>query len=400
MMSSPYLPPELLDHIVDILHHKRKALRNCCLVSRSWVPRTRKHLFASIKFETEEDLGLWKKTFPDPSTSPAHYAKTLSIGCSNVVTAADAEPGGWIREFSQAERLEMTSDRTYVDEAGASFVPLHGFSPIIKSLYVDFTFLPSSQIFDLVLSFPLLEDLTVITSYDVPIDDEDCPDELRTITQPSNPPMFTGSLELSRGGMEPIARRLLSLSSGIHFRRLSLMQFHEEDIPSTTGLVEVCSCTLESLDITCSLYGASLDVSSHTNNSLPFLGTSKVPLYNLSGATKLEDAVFRPTSPGVGWVTKALQTITPEHRDLQISICVPEYLAYVGVDADVKKIIGEANFGQWLDLDHLLIQLWESRSIRSKVTRTLLKGRKRNMRDCIGCLLPEMMRRGMIDLVE
>jgi len=33
------------------------------------------------------------------------------------------------------------------------------------------------------------------------------------------------------------------------------MEFHEEDIPLTTRLVEECSHTLESLEITCSLYG-------------------------------------------------------------------------------------------------------------------------------------------------
>ena len=257
-MSSPHLPPELLDHIVDILHHKRKALRNCCLASQSWVSRTRKHLFAYISFETEGDLESWKKTFPDPSTSPAHYVKTLSIECSHVVTAADAEPGRWIRELSQVEYLEVRSQRAYEEEAGASFLPLHGFSPIIKSLYVDITFLPSSQIFDLVLSFPLLEDLTVINAYDASVNNDDFSDELPTVVPPSNPPIFTGSLELSRGGTKPIARRLLSLPSGIHFRRLGLMQFHEEDIPLTTKLVEECSHTLESLDITCSLYGTSI----------------------------------------------------------------------------------------------------------------------------------------------
>jgi len=138
-----------------------------------------------------------------------------------------------------------------------------------------------------------------VITYDVPIDDEDCSNELPTIIQPSNPPIFTGSLELSRGGMKSIARRLLSLPSGIQFRGLSLIQFHEEDIRFTTGLVEVCSCTLESLDITCSLYGTSFGVCFRTNNSLPFLAGSRVPLYNLLGATKLEDAIFRPTSPSV-----------------------------------------------------------------------------------------------------
>ena len=97
-----------------------------------------------------------------------------------------------------------------------------------------------------------------------------------------------------------------------------------------------------------------------------------------------------------------LQTITPEHRDLsQISIYVSDYVASVVVNADVKKTIGEALFGQWLDLDRLLVQLWESRSIRPKVIReAVVEGGLWSMKDCIGSLLPEMTKRGMIDLIR
>ncbi|KAF9642570.1 hypothetical protein BDM02DRAFT_3105483, partial [Thelephora ganbajun] len=49
-MSDPHLPPEVCDYIVDLLHNKPDTLGWCCLVSRSWIPRTRKHLFADIKF--------------------------------------------------------------------------------------------------------------------------------------------------------------------------------------------------------------------------------------------------------------------------------------------------------------------------------------------------------------
>jgi len=134
------------------------------------------------------------------------------------------------------------------------------------------------------------------------------------------------------------------------------------------------------------------------NDLIPFLDRSKVPLFNLSGATKLGDVVFRPTSLGIRWITMALQTITPEHRSLsQISIYVPDYLAGAKVDANVKESIGEANFSQWLDLDHFLVQLWESRSVRPNVIRAAVG---RGMRDCIGSLLPEITKRGMIDLVD
>ena len=142
-MSNPILPAELLDHIVDHLD-TICALRNCCLVSKSWIPRTRKHLFTKINFDVGQKLHSWKRTFPDPSTSPACYAKTLSIDCLPAVTAADAEVGGWIRSFSRVVHLEMDSNSEAVIESMISFVPFHGFSPFIKSLRIDSALLPSS----------------------------------------------------------------------------------------------------------------------------------------------------------------------------------------------------------------------------------------------------------------
>ncbi|KAF9789295.1 hypothetical protein BJ322DRAFT_1000309, partial [Thelephora terrestris] len=49
MMSNRFIPPEICDHIVDFLHDDPKTLKQCCLCSRSWVPRTRKHLFAVVR---------------------------------------------------------------------------------------------------------------------------------------------------------------------------------------------------------------------------------------------------------------------------------------------------------------------------------------------------------------
>jgi len=244
-MSDPYLlVPELLDDIIDLLRNTERALRNCCLVSKSWIPRTRRYLFVDIKFRTEGDLQSWKETFPDPSTSPACYAKTLHVNCPHVVTPVDAEAGGWITGFSQVERLAI--DGPNPQGLSASLVPFHGFSPVIISLRVTSTLeLPSSRVFDLILSFPLLENLSVF-AYDAPDDFDGLP-----AVQPSNPPTFAGTLELPP--RMPIARRLLALPGGIHFRRLVLKWFHEHDILPTMVLVKECSHTLESLDIDCRL---------------------------------------------------------------------------------------------------------------------------------------------------
>ena len=249
-MSTPHLPAEILDHIVDHLHDTEDALRKCCLVSKSWIPRTRLHLFANITFPAVGSLESWKETFPDPSMSPAHYAKTLSVGCSEVVMAADAEEGSWIRGFSSVVHLEVGSQGPFAS-VSSSLVPFHCISPAIKSLRITFPVLPFQQVFNLILSFPLLEDLAMTSSYD----GSDRPPTAR----PLRPPMLTGSLELYlRGGMEHFIRRLLSLPGGIHFRKLTLTWPRGEDVPLTTRLAEECFRTLESLGITCNSLRASI----------------------------------------------------------------------------------------------------------------------------------------------
>jgi len=250
-MSNLVLPPEVLDHVVDYLDTIR-ALRNCCLVSKSWIPRTRKHLFAEIKFDVEQKLRSWKRTFPDPSTSPACYAKALSIDCPQAVVAADAEAGGWIRGFSCVICFYVGGhSATATEESTVSLVPFHRFSPVIKSLHVDFSVLSSSWVFNLILSFPLLEDLKV-SAYNTSTDDGGGPNGLPTIVRTPSPPVFTGSLHLflSQGGMSLMTRWLLSLPGGIHFREFTSTWFHDEDPSLTMALVEKCSRTIETLDIT------------------------------------------------------------------------------------------------------------------------------------------------------
>jgi hypothetical protein len=99
----------------------------------------------------------------------------------------------------------------------------------------------------------------------------------------------------------------------------------------------------------------------------------------------------------VQWVITTLHTITPKHRDLrQITIDLPDSSVVIGASADLGKAIGEEDFGQWLDLDRLLVQLWESHSIRSRVVYVEWN----NMINGIRYLLPEITRRGLIHLIK
>ena len=249
MMSNRRVPPEIQDHIVDFLQDNRKALRQCCLVCKSWVPRTRKHLFGFVRFRRLRDIERWNKTFPDPSNSPAHHTHSLSMNPLTDVALAVAGEFDSVQTFSHIVHLEVTGD-------GES-APLWMYFPLfrslntIKSLRVISFFIPSSQVINLLHHFPLLEDLTLL-GYDEP-------DEPQIITPTLAPLTGTLALNWSRGITYTI-RRLLDLPNGLHFRKLRLSTFYVRAFLSMGKLVDACSDSLEHLDIELELGGVILSV--------------------------------------------------------------------------------------------------------------------------------------------
>ena len=239
-MSDLCLPVEVLDHIVGNLHNSKITLRACCLVSKSWTHRIRKHLFAKVEFDSPVDLQSWKKTFPDPSTSPAHYTKHLSVVFLQSVIATDAEEHGWIPTFCHVEHFEVHAKGWISDGPPTSFVSFHEFSPALKTLFVSSAELPA--IFHLAYSFPRLENLSLKS-----LEFDAHHDSLRLA---SSAPPFTGFLKLSsERGINATVNQFLSLPTGPYFRELELSWWTGEGIEPVTALVERCCSTLESLVI-------------------------------------------------------------------------------------------------------------------------------------------------------
>lgn len=76
-----------------------------------------------------------------------------------------------------------------------------------------------------------------------------------------------------------------------------------------------------------------------------------------------------------------------------------ESLQQITIHPYATTLTGTAVRQEWQDLDCLLVQFWTSHSIRPR----LLYGRDKEgkeMRDHAPNLLPELSRRGLIDLVE
>jgi len=227
------LPPEITDHIVDLLYNDLETLKQCCLVSKSWVPRTRRYIFANIFFHSAHAFESWNNTFPDPTNSPASHVNTLTIDSF----PEDVEGFDWITSFSCVEKLSLHGRPT------VPFALFHGLSFNLRSLNVQFITFSCPDLFDFICSFPHLENLDLVCE-EVP------PDHGNNSLGLQTSPPLTGSLSLFMfGGMGVTLRHLLSLPNGLRFRDLVLLLVQEKDLRWIKVLIFKCSDTLECLDI-------------------------------------------------------------------------------------------------------------------------------------------------------
>jgi hypothetical protein len=252
-MPPPHLPRETLDYIVDHLHDNPQALQQCSLVCKSWVPQTQKHLFAEVDFETDRELELWKRAFPNPLCCPGKYTKALYISCANLFKGADMD--GWIQSFSNVCSFEVDTqreDRWFP----VPLDPFHRFSPALQSLTVITVPQGLKKSLNLAFSFPLLEDLTLHTLYqdgEEPVPYAFSLMDGVTLQMPQNSPLFTGALDLSRVdiGFNYVANLLLNLPNGIHFQHIYLpWEANRECVEGGRSIVERCLTTMTILEMT------------------------------------------------------------------------------------------------------------------------------------------------------
>lgn len=307
------------------------------------------------------------QAFPNPSNSPAHHTRTLSISGVKELTVATTHAWGWVCSFRRiTDLLVMT---VWWDDRRVSLAQLHGLSPTLKSLCLDRSFLPLSEIFNLIHSFPLLKDLAVRT-YGPSINDTwDTKGTLATS------PKFTGTLQLM-SAIPSVVCRLLDLPGGLHFTKI-VVGCPVGDAESAMGLVSRCSGTLESLSLHYFLcYHPSVD---------------PLPL-DLSKATKLKDLEFRWGSENIQWITTVLQTVKSENLE-KIRIII-------GWCATFDKPVEGAVRQEWRKLDRFLVGLWSSRSVRSDIRFEEQEGGGDIMGDIVPVLLPESSKEGFVGMGE
>ena len=207
-------PPEIFDLVIDHLHGDRNTLKKCSLVSKSWIPRTRKYLLSEVTFKSNRQLQNLKDAFPYPGGwSPTHHTEFLDVGHLGMLTPAYTE---WLRSsFTNVTRFRVNT--THAGHTPLSDVHWHNLAAIIRA-------------------FPALEDLTM---------DEG-------INPPLILPRCTGTLTLSLT-MESITKVLVCLPDigRLTFRQI-VCKVGCRDRGKTqpmTDLVEMYSDTLEAIFI-------------------------------------------------------------------------------------------------------------------------------------------------------
>ena len=78
-VTIPRIPQEIIGEILSHFNASDSdlgTLQSCALVSRSWAPLCRRHLFHTVVF-TSRNVAKWLETFPVPEESPARHVRDL-----------------------------------------------------------------------------------------------------------------------------------------------------------------------------------------------------------------------------------------------------------------------------------------------------------------------------------
>ena len=87
--------------------------------------------------------------------------------------------------------------------------------------------------------------------------------------------------------------------------------------------------------------------------------------------------------------------------DLQrITIHVRYHSVFIAKPTHYKQTTREKIHREWVDLDRLLIQFWESRTVRPRIICQVGEKQKKPMWERIGDLLPGVTERGITELVD
>ena len=234
-------PQDIIDEILDHLAADSdfESLRACVLVSRSWVPSCRRHLFHTLDL-TWGKMDRWLYAFPVPEESPAYHFRALRITISGINWFPD-------KFFEHAPRFMNVRKLSFFggERCLGSRLPSRWKLPeSVTSLTIEASNgVGLVEIWDIMARLPNLDDLS-LWGFFVPADR--C--ALRGI----------GTVLRGRFGGELVlgtvyanyecTNLLLEMLAGLPFIKVEI-NCAREYIPSVIRLVEACSKTIVKLSL-------------------------------------------------------------------------------------------------------------------------------------------------------
>jgi hypothetical protein len=239
------IPHEIVDEILNHLvtdsgfawdDPPKKSLRSCSLVSKSWIPSCRRHLFHTITF-TPRNVTKWLGAFPVPEESPAHHVKDLCFSLGGHYGAPEEffKHTPW---FTNAEKMTVTGNVMFPSLGITLFARL---PQSVTSLAIEADEIDLIQMRDIMVHLPNLNHLTLAGTIVVRF--RKLLPGLGTVLRGR----FGGELRIRNGYTdEDFVNMLLEVPTRLHFTELHI-DAGRACLLQTVKLAEACSKTLVKL---------------------------------------------------------------------------------------------------------------------------------------------------------
>lgn len=166
------LPPEIVDHIIDFIKDPW-TLEACSRVARSWVARSRVHLFHQVVLFSHRR---WHKVMSIGDVSPAKYIRTLTLAQGTTIRGMWINPDNLdlflphLKDFKNVENLALDWTPSAFSEDGLNKYFAH-FGERLRSLELSGDRMSPDYFLALLGLLPNLEDLCLKQRVDGPVTD-------------------------------------------------------------------------------------------------------------------------------------------------------------------------------------------------------------------------------------
>jgi len=172
-----HIPQEILDEIIDTIAGgpyaftspiRRRVLRDCTLVAKSWTRRSQKHLFASVSL-TPENLRSWCRVNARNPDSLNHHVRILEVKQNDEPSTLKFDPDTMeaARPYLNFPNLEMLGLSQWDNLATFSLPRTFGHysTPSLRSLNVIDSISNGDVLLELAVLFPSVDEFIIDCAY-------------------------------------------------------------------------------------------------------------------------------------------------------------------------------------------------------------------------------------------